>query len=166
MKARYWIIIMIIVAVGALVCGYFLGSRRGTDPGGTVVIADPGETSPTEPNKPGDKPPAFDCGNIWIEGGMLAGNRFGVTAGDGYNHAERIFGLGVVTPPKHWHIIQLSYAPVFNLAAKQFRHNLDAMYFYSWEHVAVGAGVAAIFDKTQLCNIGPKIGIQARIEAK
>lgn len=165
---KWWHGLIIGLILGGIAAGvpvYFL-SRCNADPGGTVVIADPGKTGPTKPNKPGDKPPAFDCGKIWIEGGMIAGNRFGVTAGDGYNHAERIFGLGVVTPPKHWHIIQLSYAPVFNLDLKQFRHGVDAMYFYSWEHVAIGAGAGAVFDKTRLYDIGPKIGVQARIEAK
>lgn len=165
---KWWHGLIIGLVLGGIAAGvpiYFL-ARCSADPGGTVVITDPSKTGPTEPNKPKDKPPAFDCGKIWIKGGMLAGNRFGVTAGDGYNHAERIFGLGVVTPPKHWHIIQLSYAPMYNLDLKQFRHGVDAMYFYSWEHVAIGAGAFAVFDKSQLYDIGPKIGVQARIEAK
>lgn len=165
---KWWHGLIIGLIMGGIAAGvpvYFL-FRCNVDPGGTVVITDPGKTGPTEPNKPEDKPPTFDCGKIWIEGGMLAGNRFGVTAGDAYNHAERVFGLGVVTPPKRWHIIQLSYAPVFNLDLKQFRHGIDAMYFYSWKHIAIGAGAGAVFDKTRLYDVGPKIGIQARIEAK
>ena len=164
---KWWHGLIIGLILGGIAAGvpvYFL-SRCNAEPGGQVVVTDSGITGPTEPNKPGEKTNQ-ECGQIWIEGGIIAGNRFGVTAGDGYNHAERVFGLGIITPPKRWHIIQLSYAPVFNLFSKQFRHGVDAMYFYSWEHIAIGAGAMAVFDKTQLYDIGPKIGIQARFGTK
>jgi len=164
---KWWHGLIVGLILGGISAGipvYYL-SRCNVDPDGKIFVADPGKTGPTEPNKPAEKINA-DCGNIWIEGGMLAGNRFGVTAGDSYNHAERVFGLGIIAPPKRWHVIQLSYAPIFNLATKQFRHGVDAMYFYSWKHVAIGAGAGVIFDKTQLYDIGPKIGAQIRIDAK
>jgi len=163
---KWWIWLIIGFVAGGAAIGtpvYFL-SRCQIDAGGQVVIVDAGKTGPTtniSPEKPSGK-----CGDIQIDGAMLAGNAFGVVAGDECKHAERVFKLGIINPPRRWHIIQASYGPLFNVDTKKFRHSVDVMYYYSWERFAIGAGGTANFGREKLFDIGPRVGLQLRFNAK
>lgn len=94
---------------------------------------------------------------IWIDG-KQQGRDFLVTAGDECKHASRL--LGVKTDIYH-HMPLVAYSPIYSITDKKFHHSVTGMYFYNFGPVALGGGLTAVFDKKQIYDAGPTIGIAA-----
>lgn len=94
---------------------------------------------------------------IWIDG-KQQGRDFLVTAGDECKKASRL--LSVKTDIYH-HMPLITYSAIYNIEAKQFRHGVTGLYFYNFGPVALGGGLSAVFDKTQIYDAGPTIGLAA-----
>jgi hypothetical protein len=164
MTNKTWGIILGVVAVvlfaGGMAAGYF-AFRCETD--GRVIIQTKYVQGPTVYIRDGS---SKECGNLEIDGDMIAGNKLHTTCGDKCKNTFRDFDMGIIAKQKNFHVLQLGYGPLYDIGTKQFRHSVDAMYLYSWKYFSLGAGALAVFDKTQLYDIGPRVALQFRIPSK
>jgi len=160
MTNKTWGIILFISAVvffaGGMTTVYF-AFRSTTE--GQVIIKTKYVQGPTVYIRDGS---SRECGDLEIDGNMIPGNKLHTTCGDKCKNTFRDFDMGIIAKQKNFHVIQLGYAPLYNIEAREFRHYIDAMYFYSWQHFALGGGVAAVFSRDKLYDIGPKIAAQVR----
>ncbi len=121
-------------------------------------------------NPPVEAPPPIKnkkCGNkINLDGEILVGNIFRARGWDECKKNYRDFTLGIEQKSKTMHGPQISYGLLYNIPDREFRHNVDLLYFYNWEHVYLGGGAAALFSKDKLYDVGPKISAGLRFYIK
>jgi hypothetical protein len=165
MKTKYWLIIcaaclLLGAGITELINWKYFPCETGT------ITATPGpEQKPIINTNSGlDN---YYCGKtINIIGAMSGDNIFTVTAQNNCMFVHRDFEIKYICPSYNYHVVQLGYGPLYDIPSKQFRHSVDAMYFYSWKYFALGAGALAVFDKIQLYDIGPRVALQFRISSK
>ena len=146
-----------VILIGLLIGSYFLFRCKGT-----VTIGKPGPLSPTEYIGEGD--PDTSCGDkINIDGLMQSPTVFRAIAWDTCKRNYRDFPLHIHAPVYH-HIPMITYAPIYNIEAREIGHNITGMYFYIWGRVALGGGLTSTFAQSKLYDIGPKIGVAAFFE--
>lgn len=92
---------------------------------------------------------------VTIEGKQYD-NKFLVTAGDACKSASRTLGVDIAV--RH-HLPMLTYAPVYNIEAREFRHQLTGAYYYNVGPFAIGGGLTTVFSDSKLYDIGPVIGL-------
>lgn len=85
-------------------------------------------------------------------------NKFLVTAGDACKHASRTLGVDIGV--RH-HMPIITYSPLYNIEAREFRHQLTGEYFYNFGPFALGGGATVSFKDSKLYDIGPVIGVAA-----
>lgn len=125
--------------------------------GGVTLVIPDGPTSDTswsvEPKTKCEKNP------LLIGDGEMDGDLFTVPCGDGCKKAERKFRIKQ-KKIFYRHAIQLGYSPMFLFRGFGWEHTFEAMYWYQWERVAIGAGLQAAYidiPQKQDFGIGPKI---------
>jgi hypothetical protein len=79
-----------------------------------------------------------------------------------YKRTKQDFPLVFPKQPTYHHTIQLLYGYIYNIEAKQFRHTLEGLYFYSWGHVGIGGGAMVTFMDGNVYDVGPLVGAQMR----
>lgn len=88
-------------------------------------------------------------------------NKFLVTAGDACKSASRTLGVDMAV--RH-HVPMITYSPLFNIEAREFRHQLTGQYYYNFGPLALGGGATASFSNSKLHDIGPVIGLMAFVK--
>ena len=83
-------------------------------------------------------------------------NKFLVTAGDACKSASRTLGVDIAV--RH-HMPMITYSPLYNLEAREFRHQVTGQYYYNVGPFALGGGLTTVFSNSKLHDIGPVIGL-------
>jgi len=165
MKNKYWF--MIIAACILLTAGIdeLIHWKLFPCKSGQIIVTPGPEQKPVINTNSGlDN---YYCGKtINIMGAMSGDTTFTVTAQNNCMFIHRDFEIKYICPSYNYHVVQLGYGPLYDIGTKTFRHSVDAMYLYSWKYFSLGVGALAVFDKTQLYNIGPRVALQFRIPAK
>jgi len=119
-----------------------------------------GEVSGTTYAKDGDTTDKYFTSPIWIEGAQR-GKYFDVTAGDEFKSASRTLGVDIAV--RH-HMPTITYSPLYNLEAREFRHQVTGQYYYNVGPFALGGGLTTVFSNSKLHDIGPVIGLSVFIK--
>jgi hypothetical protein len=53
----------------------------------------------------------------------------------------------------------ITYSPLYNLEAREFRHQVTGQYYYNVGPFALGGGLTTVFSNSKLHDIGPVIGL-------
>lgn len=125
-----------------------------------IVFEWKGDTTPTTYADGEDTTDKYLQSPIWIDG-KQRGRLFDVTAGDAYKHASRTLAVDIAV--RH-HVPMITYAPIVNLDAREFRHQLTGQYLYNFGPVAIGGGLTCIFKDSKLYDIGPVVGLAVFIK--
>ena len=83
-------------------------------------------------------------------------NKFLITAGDACKSASRTLGVDIAV---RRHLPMLTYSPLYNIEAREFRHQLTGAYYYNVGPFAIGGGLTTVFSDSKLYDIGPVIGL-------
>jgi len=120
-----------------------------------VVVKWRGPVTKTVYVHDGDTTDKYFTSPIWIEGAQR-GKYFDVTAGDEYKSASRTLGVDIAV--RH-HMPTITYSPLYNLEAREFRHQVTGQYYYNVGPFALGGGLTTVFSNSKLHDIGPVIGL-------
>jgi hypothetical protein len=120
-----------------------------------IVFKWEGKTSDTKYDKGGDKSDKYFTSPIWIDG-TQRGKYFDVRAGDAYKSASRTLGVDIAV--RH-HVPMITYSPLYNIEAREFRHQLSGAYYYNVGPFAIGGGLTTVFSDNKVHDIGPTIGL-------